>query len=36
LAGAAGTKGSGDASVAEELLDRIDQIAAIFAETKKA
>ena len=36
LAGAAGTKGSFDESVADELLAKIDRVAAIFAETKKA
>ncbi|MCA0336808.1 MAG: superoxide dismutase, Ni [Actinobacteria bacterium] len=36
LAGAAGTKGSFDESVADELLAKIDRIAEIFAETKKA
>ncbi len=36
LAGAAGTKGSFDESVADELLAKIDKIAEIFAETKKA
>ncbi len=36
LAGAAGTKGSLDVKVADELLGRIDEIAEIFWETKKA
>ena len=36
LAGAAGTKGSLDVKVADELLTRIDEIAEIFWETKKA
>ncbi len=36
LAGAAGTKGTLDTAKAEELLAKIDEIAAIFAETKKA
>lgn len=36
LAGAAGTKGSFDESVADELLAKIDRVAEIFAETKKA
>ncbi len=36
LAGATGTKGSMDASLADELLAKIDEIAVIFAETKKA
>jgi len=36
LAGAAGTKGSLDVKVADELLARIDEIAEIFWETKKA
>src|SRR5437870_11022513 len=35
LAGASGTKGSMDAQTADELLAKIDQIADIFAETKK-
>ncbi|HRW19887.1 MAG TPA: superoxide dismutase, Ni [Dermatophilaceae bacterium] len=35
-AGAAGTKGTFDTAKAEELLAKIDEIAAIFAETKKA
>ncbi len=35
-AGAAGTKGEWDVSKADELLAKIDQIADIFAETKKA
>lgn len=36
LAGAAGTKGTVDVAVADQLLAKIDEIAAIFAETKKA
>ncbi len=36
LAGTAGTKNSMDAAVADQLLAKIDEIAAIFAETKKA
>ena len=36
LAGAAGTKGTVDVAVADELLAKIDRIADIFAETKKA
>jgi nickel superoxide dismutase len=36
LAGASGTKGSLDLKVADELLARIDEIAEIFWETKKA
>ncbi|GAA4346049.1 superoxide dismutase, Ni [Angustibacter luteus] len=36
LAGAAGTKGSSDAGKADELLAKIDEIADIFWETKKA
>jgi nickel superoxide dismutase len=35
LAGAGGTKGSNDVAVAEKLLTKIDEIAAIFWETKK-
>ena len=35
LAGATGTKGSWDVSVADDLLGKIDEIAEIFAETKK-
>ena len=35
-AGAAGTKGSWDLAKADELLAKIDEIAAIFWETKKA
>jgi nickel superoxide dismutase len=35
-AGAAGTKGSNDPETGQKLLDLIDQIAAIFWETKKA
>jgi nickel superoxide dismutase len=36
LAGAGGTKGTNDVGVADELLAKIDQIAEIFWETKKA
>jgi nickel superoxide dismutase len=36
LAGAAGTKGTNDTAVADELLAKIDEIAEIFWETKKA
>ncbi len=36
LAGAGGTKGTTDVAVADELLGKIDEIAAIFWETKKA
>ena len=36
LAGAAGTKGSMDADVADQLLAKIDEIAEIFWATKKA
>ena len=36
LAGATGTKGTLDAKVADELLAKIDEIAEIFWETKKA
>lgn len=36
LAGAGGTKGSVDVAVADELLAKIDEIADIFWETKKA
>ena len=36
LAGASGVKGSLDPQVAEELLGKIDEIARIFAETKKS
>ncbi len=36
LAGAGGTKASWDVAVADELLAKIDEIAAIFWETKKA
>ncbi|WP_445321658.1 superoxide dismutase, Ni [Nocardioides sp. GXZ039] len=36
LAGASGTKGSLDPAVADELLAKIDEIATIFWETKKA
>ncbi|HYO85913.1 MAG TPA: superoxide dismutase, Ni [Dermatophilaceae bacterium] len=36
LAGAAGTKGEWDLAVADQLLAKIDEIAAIFWETKKA
>ncbi|MCH8613616.1 superoxide dismutase, Ni [Arsenicicoccus dermatophilus] len=35
LAGASGTKGEWDIAKADELLAKIDEIAAIFAETKK-
>lgn len=35
LAGAAGTKGSFDVAKADELLAKIDEIAEIFAETKR-
>ncbi|MGH3588262.1 MAG: superoxide dismutase, Ni [Pseudonocardia sp.] len=35
LAGATGTKGSMDAGTADDLLAKIDEIAEIFAETKK-
>ena len=35
LAGAAGTKGSADPAVAEELLGKIDEISKIFWETKQ-
>ncbi|MTB73278.1 superoxide dismutase, Ni [Arsenicicoccus cauae] len=35
LAGASGTKGEWDVAKADELLAKIDEIAAIFAETKK-
>jgi nickel superoxide dismutase len=35
LAGAAGTKGTVDVAVADELLAKIDRIAEIFAETKQ-
>ena len=35
LAGAAGTKGSLDTAVADDLLEKIDEIADIFWETKK-
>jgi nickel superoxide dismutase len=35
LAGAAGTKGTVDVAIADELLAKIDRIAEIFAETKK-
>ena len=35
LAGAGGTKGTVDVAVADELLGKIDEIAAIFWETKK-
>jgi nickel superoxide dismutase len=35
LAGAGGTKGTTDEAVADELLDKIDQISHIFWETKK-
>ena len=36
LAGAGGTKGSTDVKVADQLLDKIDEISEIFWETKKA
>jgi nickel superoxide dismutase len=36
LAGAAGTKSTTDVAVADQLLSKIDEIAAIFWETKKA
>jgi nickel superoxide dismutase len=36
LAGAGGTKGSTDVKVADQLLEKIDEIAEIFWETKKA
>ncbi|PZU39008.1 MAG: superoxide dismutase, Ni [Arsenicicoccus sp.] len=36
LAGASGTKGSFDVATADELLGKIDRIAEIYAETKKA
>jgi nickel superoxide dismutase len=36
LAGAGGTKGSTDTAVADQLLARIEEIATIFWETKKA
>lgn len=36
LAGAGGTKGSMDVAVADQLLAKIDEIATIFWETKKA
>ena len=36
LAGAGGTKGTTDVAVADSLLGKIDEIAAIFWETKKA
>ncbi len=36
LAGAAGTKGKSDVETADQLLAKIDEIAEIFAETKKA
>ncbi|HUO39360.1 MAG TPA: superoxide dismutase, Ni [Mycobacterium sp.] len=36
LAGASGTKGSADPKVAQDLLDKIDEIAKIFWETKQA
>jgi nickel superoxide dismutase len=36
LAGAGGTKGSNDPAVADQLLDKIDEIAKIFWETKSA
>ena len=36
LAGAGGTKGTVDVAVADQLLAKIDEIAEIFWETKKA
>ncbi len=36
LAGASGTKGTMDLETADELLAKIDEVARIFAETKKA
>jgi nickel superoxide dismutase len=36
LAGAGGTKGTNDVAVADQLLAKIDEIAAIFWETKQA
>lgn len=36
LAGASGTKGALDVATADQLLAKIDEIAAIFAETKQA
>jgi len=36
LAGAGGTKGSNDVAIADDLLAKIDEIAEIFWETKKA
>jgi len=36
LAGAAGTKGTQDVKVADQLIAKIDEIAEIFWETKKA
>jgi nickel superoxide dismutase len=36
LAGAAGTKGTADVALADQLLAKIDEIATIFWETKKA
>jgi nickel superoxide dismutase len=36
LAGAAGTKAKADVAAADDLLGKIDEIATIFAETKKA
>ena len=36
LAGAGGTKGTVDVAIADDLLGKIDEIAAIFWETKKA
>lgn len=36
LAGATGTKGTVDVAVADQLIAKIDEIAEIFAETKKA
>jgi nickel superoxide dismutase len=36
LAGAGGTKGTVDVAVADQLLGKIDEISAVFWETKKA
>jgi nickel superoxide dismutase len=36
LAGAGGTKGTNDVAVADALLTKVDEIAAVFWETKKA
>ena len=35
LAGAGGTKGTNDVAVADQLIAKIDEIAAIFADSKK-